>query len=132
MVLWNEVESYGKTLQIQQFSTKLMFEKKIRRVSLTSTWYSSRSWLHLRGYTRVHQNQKQSPVLIDSSFLLRSSQHLLKMARIDAQHNICIHLNEASIAVVGKSFISTFFGQGLIKPEVKRLVMDFDLGKRWK
>lgn len=54
-------------------------------------------------------------VLLDSSFLLRPLQHLLKVLRVNAQYNICIHLDEASIAIKGKSRISTLLSQSLAK-----------------
>ena len=52
-------------------------------------------------------------LLLDSTLFLCPLQMLLKVVDLDAQDNIGIHLNKASVAVKGKAAVTRFLGQSL-------------------
>ena len=52
-------------------------------------------------------------LLLDSTLFLCPLQMLLKVVDLDAQDNIGIHLNKASVAVKGKAAVTRLLGQSL-------------------
>mmetsp|Transcript_27480 Transcript_27480/g.51495 ORF Transcript_27480/g.51495 Transcript_27480/m.51495 type:complete len:381 (+) Transcript_27480:1733-2875(+) len=63
-------------------------------------------------------------VLLHASLLLGTFQELLKVMELDPQHHVRVHLNEAPIAVKGKTPISRLFGQSLCRGIVEAQVQD--------
>ena len=65
--------------------------------------------------SKMYFFDRNSSVLLHSSLLLGTFQHLFEVTRVDIQNDVCVHLDEAPIAVEGEATIPGLFGQRLWK-----------------